>query len=83
MRGCPTDLRPAGAAQAGAGSKRAPTGRNGPDQAGRGHAYKKGAGSEARTSTTNDLQGRKLARYSVGLRVVSWRKAELKADSEV
>ncbi|GGN46382.1 hypothetical protein GCM10010109_81490 [Actinoplanes campanulatus] len=30
-----------------------------------------------------DGQGRKLARYSVGLRVVSWRKAALKADREV
>ncbi|GGM99933.1 hypothetical protein GCM10010109_04850 [Actinoplanes campanulatus] len=38
-----TDLRPAGAAQAGAGSKRAPAGRDGPDPAGRGHAYKKGS----------------------------------------
>ncbi|GGN95287.1 hypothetical protein GCM10010112_85380 [Actinoplanes lobatus] len=48
-----TDLRPAGAAKAGAGSKRAPTGRGGPDEAGRGHAYRKGgAGSGTRTSTT-------------------------------
>ncbi|GGN56721.1 hypothetical protein GCM10010112_08800 [Actinoplanes lobatus] len=34
LRGYPTDLRPAGAAQAGAGSRHAPTGRNGPDETG-------------------------------------------------
>ncbi|GGN21804.1 hypothetical protein GCM10010109_36070 [Actinoplanes campanulatus] len=52
---CPgTDLRPAGAAQAGVGSRIAPTRRDKPEKAGRGHAYKKkGAGSETRTSTTN------------------------------
>ncbi|GGN78051.1 hypothetical protein GCM10010112_51640 [Actinoplanes lobatus] len=31
-RGIPTDLSPAGAAQAGVGSKIAPTGRNGPER---------------------------------------------------
>ncbi|GGN32269.1 hypothetical protein GCM10010109_53180 [Actinoplanes campanulatus] len=61
MRGCPTDLRPAGAAQAGAGSKLAPSGRNGPDGAGRGHAYKKKrVGSETRTETHEGARGRAL-----------------------
>ncbi|GGN64715.1 hypothetical protein GCM10010112_25230 [Actinoplanes lobatus] len=40
MRGWPTDLSPAGAAQAGVGSERAPTGRDGPDGTGREHSYK-------------------------------------------
>ncbi|GAA0420799.1 hypothetical protein Aca07nite_11280 [Actinoplanes capillaceus] len=34
MRGYPTDLNPAGAAQAGVGSERAPTGRDGPAETG-------------------------------------------------